>query len=219
MYQSLYGRKHDVLPESYVDVPFEYFKLFDIENFKEYSGFSFPESSDYNGKNIKYVTNKSVKYQGIDQIIFPDLLLPSRPQALTSKDSYQIVRKHIKDNIDPKWARITFDYDFCFTVKKRVPLAKPYSVRSEVKTAKGRSYRNPKFNTREIKETEIPIFEMTHAGENYKGYTPIPAFKGDNEEDLKNNIEMYLAELMENINAPMFPCDCCGGTGYINKKS
>lgn len=43
-----------------------------------------------------------------------------------------MIRSYVKDNIDKKeQARVTSDYDFCFTVRKLIEL-KPYEIRSEV---------------------------------------------------------------------------------------
>jgi hypothetical protein len=215
MYRSLYVHRYDTEPPVLGNVEFEYFKLFDIPDLKQYQDFHYPIKPDKGGDVI---TNKSVKYQEIDKIVFPAPILPSRPQKLTSKESYDIIRKHIQNNISPSVARITSDYDFCFTVKKKIPLAKPYKIKTEITTPRGNSYKRPKYNDFLVDEKEVQIFEMTSEKDNYKGYTPVKGFEGKDQDDLRLTIDNYLEELMAIINEPVKQCEHCGGCGVVFNK-
>lgn len=212
---SLYALHRDELPPKLEPVSFKYFKLLEIPNLREYAGFSYELAKEEWNDGPKYITNEKVTYQAIDKIVFPSLLLADKKQKLTSKESYSIIRKHIQDNINPKWAKITSDYNFCFAVKKKILLAKPYKSRSEILTQRGKSYRSPKFKENLVSDKLIEVFEMTHSEDRYKGYTVVPGFEGENQEDLKNNIDRYLEELMTRINEPLKECPHCCGAGAV----
>lgn len=219
-YQGFYTRKHDIKPDYFKNVDIEISFLGEIE-------------SDWvkNPQDVKYsVWKSSYKHEGeskldisdiasfseLSQMLTPDLLLHNQPCNLTSLQTYKIIRKYVNDNIDPKWANITSDYDFCFTVKKRIAI-KPFIIKSEQTKASGRSYARPRISSRKISHKEEQIFEMTYAGRggSYKGYTPISGFKGDSLQQLIDNIECYLVELIGYINSKLSQCDHCNGTGHI----
>jgi hypothetical protein len=219
-YRSFYTRKHDVKPDYFKNSEIEISFLGDIQ-------------SDWvaNPREAKYsVWRSSYKHEGdttldvsdiasfseLSQILTPDLLLHNQPCSLASAQTYKIIRKYVSDNIDPKWANITSDYDFCFTVKKKIAI-KPWVRKTEQVKRSGRSYAKPRFNVTKITHKEEQIFEMTHAGRggNYRGYTPISGFKGDSLQELIDNIEQYLNELIGYINLPLSQCDHCNGTGHV----
>lgn len=179
--------------------------------------FSIPKENSW-GRDVTSVKISSIAhYSEIDQILVPDFAIHQRPCFLTSKDSYNIVRTFIKDNIDPKQAAITSDYDFCFAVKKKVAV-KPWINKKEVLTSKGKSYRKPKYKQETIEHKLVEVFEMTSEENSYKGYTPIKGFKGESLEDLVENINRYLDELINFINSPVSECGHCEGTGHIINK-
>jgi len=74
---------------------------------------------------------------------------------------------------------------------------------------------DPSLKNRLVSVREAKIFEMTHAESNYKGYTPIQGFEADNEAMLKEQIDNYLADLMDKINEPLVECPYCKGRGVI----
>lgn len=160
---------------------------------------------------------KICHYEELDQILTPEFALHTKPCALTSKQTYDIVRTYIKDHIDPKQATITSDYDFCFAVKKKVAI-KPWVKSVEIKKNNGRSYATPKFKTQTVDHKLVDLFEMTHDQENYKGYTPIKGFGGENLEILVDRIKSYLQDLIDYINMPVAECQHCNGTGHIIDK-
>ena len=115
---------------------------------------------------------------------------------------------------------ITSDYDFCFTVKRKL-YHPPVEIKTEIKKQNGRSYATPKFNTRTKAYDSVQIFEMTWAGYRgnggYEGYTCIPALEGSSLKDISERLKYYLETLMEEINKELDKCSCCKGHGYIVK--
>lgn len=153
--------------------------------------------------SFKYPTYNGVINQTFDKIIFPSVLLPLRPCKLTIKQSYDIVRKFIKDNIDSKYAEITSDYDFCFTVKKKIKMNKiEESVSVFISGHKKTEY---------INDRNVEVFEMCH--KQYQSYTPIKPFEGKTLKDLEKNIDKFCGDLIEKINKPLIDCRHCEGTG------
>lgn len=172
-----------------------------------------------------YGSNKTVAadlstiacYSDIERMLTPEFMLHTRPCSLTSQQVYQIVRAHIKENINPRCAEITSDYNFCFTVKRKVHHS-PINNKTEIKKANGRSYATPKFKHNTVSYKTIELFEMTNASDKYKGYTIIEGWKADNLIDLQQQVKYYLDMLMEEINSEAVQCECCGGYGAIVKK-
>jgi hypothetical protein len=155
-------------------------------------------------------------YIAIDEIckaMLPEVAWHLAPCSLTSEVSYRIIRLHLKNNIDPKWAEITSDYDFCFTIKKKVRVV-PYKHTYELMQWGKR--RRPKFKTDLVEYKLHEIFEMTHNGEKYKGYTVIDGFRGDSLADLGETIDAYLRCLTEAVNEPLATCPKCDGMAVVN---
>jgi len=201
--QSLYSAKSDKQEPKLESIKFEFNVILEIDNIKEYAGLSYPVKAKYNNLNI---TDKDVVHQIIDRIVFPEPVLTSKPSKITSKDTYNIVREHVKRNIDNKVAQISSDYDFCFTVQKGIFNNKTsIDKKEETNIKKGN-----------ITKKNIVVFEMTSSVDKYKGYTIINGFEGKDHEDLKKNIDNYLKHLMEIINAPIIECAHCNGVGAIN---
>lgn len=172
----------------------------------------------WGNKEVKPVQlEKIVHYGELDQILTPEFAIHTKPCALTSQQTYDIIRTYVKDHIDPKHAIITSDYDFCFTVKKKVAL-KPWVKSTEVKKANGRSYRTPKFKTQTVDHNQVEVFEMTHEAKGYQGYTVIKGFVGTSLEDLVDTIKSYLQDLINYINVPVAECQHCSGTGHVVSK-
>lgn len=153
-----------------------------------------------------------VQYSDFEKILTPEVLLHERPCALSALQVYQLVRQYVKENINPKVARITSDYDFCFTVKKVIKV-KPYVVKKEVKKQNGRSYSTPKYNTSIVTEKLEEVFNI--APKVYQSYNVADQWNADNLKDMAEQVRVYLEELMENINSPLEECSCCKGTGVV----
>lgn len=216
VYRGLYTRKQERLPNTTVDVEHEIdykgtLQQSLVENDYSSMKISLLEKSGWSEKQIEVDLSKIVHYYELEELLTPDLVLHNRPCFIGTDTTYKIVRNYIKNNIDPKHARITSDYDFCFTVKKKVHI-KPIVHQTEQKKKNGRSYAKPKFTTTTIEHKEVEIFEMCPS-KTYQKYTPIKGFKGDSLKDLVENIKLYLEELMFIINRPVKECESCGGTG------
>lgn len=139
-----------------------------------------------------------VKHQLIDCIRFPELSIHTRPASISAQQFYSIIRHHVKGHIDYDYAEITSDYNFCFTVKKRILLAK------EEKLRKGRI----------VKYRDFIIFET--APKPYQKYPVLKGLVGKDEYDLKRQIDDYLKQLMEAINEPIKDCPQCQGRGVVD---
>lgn len=217
--ESLYSMKSDIKPDYSVDVDVVFNVICEVENFKEAPEFNYPAVKKIDFSDVKYsVTNKNIKHSLIDCIITPEPVRANSSCEISSVEMYNIVRQHIIDNIDPKSARITSDYNFCFEVKKIIPLLEPetYSYRNVF--ARTKKERN-KLHFKKVTSKEVSIYEMTHDQENYKSYTPIKSFSASNEWELKEMIDSYLSEVMKVINSPLRICECCNGTGYLQDEN
>lgn len=217
-YQSLYEYKEDKQPDKLVDIEYT------IEIITELSidEIAAPPEMNYSVQKTKWahegttlLKNDAVKHQIIDRIICPSILIQNKPCSFSSKQVYDILRQYIKENINPKVAHITSDYNFCFTVKKLIGLTKPIEHRSEILNSKGRSYKNPKFKYNYVKAREIEVFEMTHQEDNYKGYTVINGISANNEYELKEKVDKLCEDTISLINEPLVECPHCQGYGVI----
>lgn len=150
-------------------------------------------------------------YNFLDKITTHPKLLPLKPCKLSNEDSYRIIRNHVKANINPKYAEITSDYDFCFTVKKKIELYKPRQYQVDINAMYKR--RKPKYETRYQQSRSVEIFQI--APKPYQNYTVVTPFEGENYEDLLKNIDTYLDDLMKVINEPLKECKCCKGNGVV----
>lgn len=213
----MYSLKYDSVPDKEEAVECNLITILEINNYE------FPPKIDYKVQ-IKYginykkdvITNKNINHQVLDKIIYPEVLLHTKPCFISSIDLYNVIREHIKNNINTKYAKITSDYDFCFTVKKIVPLIEPrkftyYNIFALTKKARQKLH----FGVEHYKEIEI--FEMTHEQQNYKSYTPIGNLHAENEIELKEKIDCILDKLITVINEPLTLCPHCSGTGYIQE--
>lgn len=165
------------------------------------------ERSWGNDKLIQISPSASV----VDSLIFPDIVLPSKACALTGDQMYKIVRHHIQQNIDGRYAKITSNYDFCFTVKKQLAIT-PQSHTYDARTGRQRT---PRYKTYTVTDREVDVFEMTSPSQKYKGYTVITGIKAESHSALKKKLDAMLKELMDVINEPVSSCKECEGTGVV----
>lgn len=211
--QSLYTPLQSNNEQKEIFDEFEIVQKLKINEEIDFVGLKIPAITKFDFKEKIYiVTEKDLKYSLLDEITIPTLLLHKRPCKISSKQSYDIVRQYVKENIDSKYAAITSDYDFCFTVKKKIELFTPEKYKLDVSPIKARK---PRYETRYRKAREYEIFEMTYSPENYKGYTPIKEFEGEDLKDLKDNIEVFCKNLIDKINEPLKDCPHCKGYGVI----
>lgn len=211
---SLYCYAYDQEPDYMVDADVEVETVCELDKFVDFCDFNFKAIGKFNYDTKQYEVKKAdIQHQTIDKIIFPEILLSNKPCKLSSKQMYDITRQYIRENIDGKHARITFDYDFCFTVKKIVPKLEPETISYQNVFARTKKERN-KIYYKTVESKEIEIFQMTHNQANYKGYTAIGEIFGNTELELKEKINQWLSELIEIINKPLTQCKHCKGTGY-----
>lgn len=212
---SLYSFCFDVVPDYFVEVDADLVLMCEVENFREAPDFNYPAVRRVQFSEEPYrITNINIAHSLVDCLIIPEPLRASSPCEISSKEMYDLVRQHIKDNIKTSLARITSDYDFCFTVKKIIPLLEPHTYSYQDIFARTKKQR-AKLHFKTATSKEIEIFQMTHEKSNYKGYTAIKGFKASNEWELKEMIDNFLSTLMDTIHAPIEQCSCCGGTGYM----
>lgn len=220
----LYDYKEDKQPNILQNIEFEWDEILEIDIFKEPTGFSYKTSGQWSSKTYPNVTEKNLKYDILSEVLIPDILLHTQPCKLSSKNTYDIIRNFVKENINPRNAEITSDYDFCFTVKKKIPLAKPYSYTVDVNNNifSGKK-KKPKYETRLVDKKSITIFEMAHNqaasnGKGYDGYSLITPFEAENQDALKEYIDTYLETLINVINEQVCECDKCDGVGVLLNK-
>lgn len=192
--KGLYDYKYETEDSGFEDVPFE------ITVAEEFDG-------EFNITRMDY----EPKYSLLDRITTHPVLLPTKACYLTKEESYKIIRNHVKTNIDPKYAKITSDYDFCFTVEKVIELHKPYAY--EVNVNANYSRRKPKYEKRYNTVRSVKVYEA--APKTYNSYPIVEPFSGKDYDDLKNNIDAFLNNLMEMINEPVVECEHCKGRGVI----
>jgi hypothetical protein len=168
------------------------------------------------GKVQEVDLSSVVVYDDITKILTPEFCLNQAPCKLTSKQMYDIIRQHIKENLDYKENSITSDYDFCFTVKKRVH-TKPFVSTESY-------YSGNKLKSKKVTKQEklVEVFEMTYSGYRgsggYEGYSCIKELHGDNLEDLYDKLTAMLDGIITSLNLRVQECECCGGTGCIIQK-
>ena len=217
--QGMYEAKSDPQPNKIEPVEFSYTTILEIPEIKIEENFKYPvQKTSWESDGIIDLKSNKIVHQWIDQIVFPEIVLTTLPSRLSSEDSYRIIRQHIKQNIDPRYATITSDYRFCFEVSKTIPLSNTKEFQTEIKNARGRSYKKKRFKQHLVVSRDIKkVFEMTYSPENYRGYTPIKGFLGTDHQDLKKNIDKFLDDLMARINEPLTDCPHCNGMGVVSE--
>jgi hypothetical protein len=217
-YSSLYEKVLEEIPETYEELEFEAENKgnLDIKYREKPADMRLTVyKTEWTHQGTKEIDLSGVaRWSELEKILTPEFALPERPCSLTSKQTYDIVRYYVKENIVPKIAEVTSDHDFCFTVKKKISI-KPYIHRWEEKKANGKSYARPRMRNRTITHTSEKIFEMGHKDKPWQDYTPIEGFAGESLEDLVENVKLFLDELMFHINSPVEQCEKCNGTGHI----
>lgn len=196
---------------------------FELNIVSEINNYSLPPSFNYRAigrrdfSDVTYtISNENIKHNEIDKILFDKFSIHKSKCMLTSEQMYEIVRQYIIDNIDLKVATITSNYNFCFTVKKIIPLIEPKTIEYQnlfAKTKKDRS----KIKTHTAQYTEKEIFQMTSKKENYKGYTPIEGLEAENEYELKEKLDLFLTNLITEINKKWCQCPNCNGLGILEE--
>lgn len=215
LYSNLYEYKYDREPDHFEDVQIEWDLVIDVEDFQMPPKIEFTGIHKWNYETKPYVIkNDSIRHQTLDEMIFPEVLLHNRPCSFTSKTVYDITRQYVIEHIDHSVAKISSNYDFCFEVKKMIPLHVPEKITYQNIFARTKRERNKIHTT--IKEyREHTVFEMTNLVDRYKGYTPIPSMFAENEAALEKKMNEWLTGLMAEINRPLCECPHCSGKGIV----
>ncbi|AUR92183.1 coil containing protein [Vibrio phage 1.170.O._10N.261.52.C3] len=216
-FRTFYHRKYDFEPQPRKEVEFEVevlgeIDVSEVDNFTDMK-ISYVHRPNFKDEVVTTDLASLVRYDQLELMLVPTLAIHNRPCSIDRDTTYKIVRNYIRENMDGKYARITSDYDFAFTVKKKIKI-KPIKHKSEITKSNGRSYAKPRFKEWTTTHKEVEIFEMCPA-KKYQKYTPIEGFRGENLQDLAENVKLYLDELMEVINAPLVECEHCQGHGNI----
>ena len=216
-YRSLYKDVFDSHPDKEIEVEFTLEVILSVKDIIDPVKMSYQVSkSRWKSDGLKELTEKDVKYQLIDKIIFPSIVLPQRSCKFTSEQTYEIIRNYVKDNLDASVATIDSDYDFCFNVKKRIKLAEVKKYKIDINNnIFSKRKKKPKYVDKQQVEKLETCFEMTPASKAYKGYTPIQGFEAKTQKELKKKIDIYCEELIDFINTPLAECNHCNGNGVI----
>jgi len=173
----------------------------------------------YRKSDVYTINNSSLVQQELDKMLFAPPLLIHRPVKLKAKDLLNIIRQHVKDNINKDVAVISSDYDFFFDVTKIVPLHKIKKYQVDINQG---TKKKQKFIDKEVtnKMEKIIGFCATRKDyERYNGSSLLNDLIGDNAEDLDRKLKELLDSLMEFINTPIVECLHCNAQGYIIKSS
>ena len=218
---AMYVAEYDLTEESWIEEDVEHVILgtLTVENYQEPEKMIVRMKDNGNfssGKIFDADLSNIVCYSDIERILTPEFMLHTRPCELTSAQVYKIIRAYVKENINPRAAEITSDYDFCFTVKRKVAV-KPIVKRTEVKKQNGRSYAEPRFKTNTTTYKSVELFEMTDSVHK-RGYTVIQGWKANSLQDMQKQVKHYLSTLMSEINSEYQECECCKGVGAVVNK-
>ena len=214
--RSLYKPIYHKVTGNWHPVNFEIENLGEFESMEHIGSWSFPITKDRGSWRvpIKYnIEHNNVTYYLQDELSAPGIVIGTRPCFLTREQTFQIIREHVKLNINKKYAAITSDYDFSFKVEKIIKLATPEEYSVDVNAMSLRK-RKPKYEKRFRTDRKQKIIEIRHS-DKYDYGALVGEFKGDNLAHLKEVIDNTLEALMEEINAPLVECSACNGTGCV----
>jgi hypothetical protein len=186
----LYTPEYDTIEGGYVNVELEV----------EYLG----ETTNILIDKPKYPMSRFI----IDQINTHPVLHDELPCFINGKQLYVVVREFIKKNIDPKYARITSDYDFCLTVSKVIahePIEKQGTRQvSKRKTVPYNYY---------VRERLVKCFETSPEG--YSNYPKMQGITAKSAVELEKEVDKYCQDLIDMINEPLKECPHCSGRGVV----
>lgn len=212
--ESLYSYRYDTLPDTMETVDADIQVVLKMDNYEELM-FNYEAIGQFGYDRRTYaITSADLKHQLLDKMIFPEICLAHRPCSLSSKQVYDITRQYILSHIDTAVAKVTSNYDFCFTVVKVIPKIEPETVFYHDMFARTKKERG-KIKTSVRSYMEREIFQMTHSQSNYQGYTAIPQITANNERELQERVDEWLETLISIINMPLQECPHCKGTGLL----
>jgi len=219
-YFALYEPMYEIIPAQIIHIEAELtlIRELDVGHYSKPAEMKVQmREGSFGGKTQTVDLSRIASISEIETLLTPEFMQHTRPCSLNSEQVYKIVREHIIQNINGAVARVDSNYDFCFSVVKKVQ-TKPYVAKKESYTRSGNSYKPPRFVGRTVDTKDVKIFDMTWKGykgnEGYQGYTCIEGWNADSLHELYDNMQRYLHELMQVINEPAKECHHCNGTGY-----
>lgn len=156
-----------------------------------------------------YRPNFTANHFLLDKIKYDSVELINKPVFISSQNLYDIVRATIKQKIDGRYARITSDYDFCFTVQKSIEYNAPVAYQANVGTIK-----KAKYVTKHMTHASNIVFEA--APKPYNSYPVVEPMSASNYVELGKKVAEYVDDLVNRINAPLKECPHCLGTGAVS---
>jgi hypothetical protein len=194
----LYQYRYDTIDGEYEEIPFTIEVIY--------------KKDDFEWIKKQYASHPDL----ITQIEYHPDLYQEVPCSITSEEMFDIIRKHVKTNINPSVAKVTSDYGFHFEVKREIAIAEPYSF--IVNKNAGDKRRRPNWVTNWVRSKSITILNLRRStmDSTYGNDCKLaPSFFGKNQTDLENKINQYLDELMAEINKQYIECPHCKGWGVI----
>lgn len=152
----------------------------------------------------------------LDQINFHPVVRYTLPCKMTRKQTYDIIREYVKQNINGKLARVCSDFDFHFAVEKIIALDVIESYFIDLNALSKR--KKPNYEKRYRKDRRVIVLDIAwdSSGAKYtKNQEIIEPFEGENYDDMIKNMNAYLENLIEEINKPIVDCPHCHGLGVI----
>jgi hypothetical protein len=220
--RAFYDAVYKTIPETKEEIILTKEIVCKIDDIEKTKGFSFTvKNPTYPNSQPGYkITEDRAIHQLVDTIIFPKPALALRPTKLSSVDSFEIIRNYINDNIDPKYAEVTSNYEFCLTVTKKIPLSEQVEFTYDDNFNLFGRKRKPKFKKGYRTERKQVVFECApiRDGKLYSGYSKCVEFQGETYEDLVKNVNEYLERIIKEINEPLIDCPNCKGQGVIVEK-
>jgi len=211
-YGSLYELIKNTSPNSPTKIEFELNVIRKVDTITEPTGFTYPVPKKWDDDTDMTWKSNNAIFLPESTIMIPDVLIHETQATISSDDLYKVTRRHIKDNIDRDFAIITSDYDFCFTVEKRITLAKEEKYYVSQRTPSGKVSKKKPI-TKYRKYRRLPVFKMTPKSRTYESYPVIQPIIGKNLDDLRIKIDTFLEKVISVINKPLVDCQQCKGTG------
>lgn len=211
--KSLYEFKEEFDSPTWVPVNF-HITIHDFLNFAPEAVQAEYDAAGLYSSNHKFVFSRDVKCKSeLEQILYPSILYPHVGCKISGENLYKIIRAYVKDNIDPKVASVTSDYEFVFTVCKKIKKHKR-AWREDFSAKKKKTDKT--FIPDDYNLVSILGILPTDKG-NYreKGHRIVPDIEATCHAELKDKIDNLLENIINYINAPVVECRACEGTGAL----
>lgn len=158
----------------------------------------------------------AVKYNLLDELNTHPDLLDEKSCYIPSEKAYEIIRQHIKNNLDGRYASIKADFDFHFEVVKKIKLAEP--IKNVRNANEGTRKKKSNWVTTYTENKTISVLNIKRSPKDSDYgkdcFIPKP-FIGENYEDMVSKMNQYLESLVQEINTPYQECSHCNGWGVI----